>query len=319
MNARSERGFGGAIAGLIGVLLVEGLLLAVSSRALGQEQQLSAQTAPDGSRIDLAWSSGGKVDLKSFTTPYVAMHFVGAMSVADVQRHMEAVKTHAPEDAGIVHLFVVSNEAEPACEAHDGGLVRLVRDEGGKAASLLKIDTGMHTVVLLDRGGKELGRVESPHSYSEISAEVRSATKAPALTEYNLPKGATLALEGYDPVVYFSLGKAVKGSKSIATVFRGVTYQFSTNETLSSFAMDPERYLPTYGGWCASAMGDKGTKVEIDPKNFKVKDGRLFLFYRSLFGDAKTDWNKHEKEWEPAADKNWKTLTGEDAIVPVKR
>ena len=61
-------------------------------------------------------------------------------------------------------------------------------------------------------------------------------------------------------------------------------------------------------------MGAKGTKVEISPTSFKVKDGRLFLFYKSLFSDALSDWNKHEGEWEPAADRHWKKLTNEDPI-----
>ena len=51
------------------------------------------------------------------------------------------------------------------------------------------------------------------------------------------------------------------------------------------------------------------TKVEIDPTNFKVKDGRLHLFYKDFFSDALKDWNKNEKEWEPKADANWKKTT----------
>lgn len=319
MNKRGDRGMGRAAAGLIGVLLVEGLLLALPQHAWGQEVHQPTHTAAARTGLAFTWTKGGAVDLGSLTTPYLALHFASSMNVQDVQKHMEAVKVHAAEDAGVLHLFVVSNEAESACQANDDGLVRLVRDEGGKAAVTLKGDGGTHVVVLLDRNGRELGRVTSPHAYGDISAEVRRATRASALTDYNLPKKSTLALEGYDPVTYFTHGKAVKGSKAIATDFRGVSYNFSSDETRAAFAMDPERYLPTYGGWCASAMGDKGTKVEIDPKNFKVKDGRLFLFYKSLFGDAKTDWNKHEKEWEPAADKNWKALTGEEAIVPASK
>ena len=74
----------------------------------------------------------------------------------------------------------------------------------------------------------------------------------------------------------------------------------------------------------AGQLGDdpatlpKGTKVEVDPTNFKVKEGRLHLFYKSLFGDAQKDWNQHEREWEPAADINWKKLTGEEARGPAR-
>lgn len=138
----------------------------------------------------------------------------------------------------------------------------------------------------------------------------------PAIRHYNLPAGSTLALEGYDPVAYFTLGRAVRGRPELSSVHRGITYRFSIDEHRSLFSGDPERYLPTYGGWCASAMGDTGTKVGIDPTNFKIKDGRLFLFYKSLFADALKDWNKHEKVWEPAADANWRRLTGEAPRPP---
>ncbi|MCC6676997.1 MAG: YHS domain protein [Phycisphaerales bacterium] len=136
--------------------------------------------------------------------------------------------------------------------------------------------------------------------------------------QYNLPKGSNLAIEGYDVVSYIDEGKAAEGRSELESVYHGVRYRFISAAHRDTFAADPERYLPTYGGWCASAMGDKGTKVEIDPRNFKVKDGRLFLFYKSLFGDALKDWNRHEKEWELAADLNWKKLTGEGPILPAK-
>ena len=137
-----------------------------------------------------------------------------------------------------------------------------------------------------------------------------------AVNSPRLARGTHLAVEGYDVVSYIESGKAAKGKPEFQSAYRGVNYRFASDESRRRFAQNPEKYLPTYGGWCASAMGDKGTKVEIDPTNFKVKDGRLFLFYKSLFGDALRDWNKHEKEWEPAADLNWKKLTNEDPVKP---
>ena len=43
---------------------------------------------------------------------------------------------------------------------------------------------------------------------------------------YNLSKSG-LAIEGYDPVAYFTDGKGIKGNSSNAVVFEGVTYYFS--------------------------------------------------------------------------------------------
>ena len=84
-------------------------------------------------------------------------------------------------------------------------------------------------------------------------------------------------------------------------------YRFASAASRDKFNVDPTRYLPAYGGWCATAMA-KGDKVEIDPKNFKVTNGRLFLFYKGLFGNALNDWNKDEAGLTVMADSHWKEL-----------
>lgn len=130
-----------------------------------------------------------------------------------------------------------------------------------------------------------------------------------ATKDYNLP-GNKVALQGYDPVTYFTKKQAILGSASFKAEHEGVTYHFSSAETLSTFQAAPVQYLPTYGGWCATAMA-KGEKVEIDPKNFKVTNGRLFLFFNAWYGDAKKTWLKDEAGQEKLADKNWNKISGE--------
>ncbi len=43
-------------------------------------------------------------------------------------------------------------------------------------------------------------------------------------------------------------------------------------------------------------MGAAGEKVEVDPETFKVKDGKLFLFYHTFISNTLTKWNKDEAE-----------------------
>ncbi len=137
------------------------------------------------------------------------------------------------------------------------------------------------------------------------------------LSHYNLDKNK-LAIEGYDPVAYFPEGggKPLKGSDKLSHTHRGVVYRFANQANLDAFKKDPNKYEPTYGGWCASAMADGGRKVEIDPKNFKITDGRLFLFYKSLFQDALDYWKKDEKGHTKEADDHWKKLTKEEPRKP---
>jgi len=132
---------------------------------------------------------------------------------------------------------------------------------------------------------------------------------AAAIQHYNLGKDK-VALSGYDPVGYFTLNKALKGRKEINSQHRGVTYWFASEENKKLFTESPAKYLPTYGGWCATAMA-KGEKVEIDPTNFKVTNGRLFLFFKAFYANAIKDWNKDESGQTVKADANWKKIAGE--------
>lgn len=122
---------------------------------------------------------------------------------------------------------------------------------------------------------------------------------------YNLENG--LAIQGYDPVAYFSK-KAVKGDKKLSATYQGAVYYFSKIDNKKSFESNPSKYEPQYGGWCAFAMGDYGKKVEVDPETFKILDGKLYLFYNAYFNNTLKSWNKDEKNLKAKADKNWSTL-----------
>lgn len=121
---------------------------------------------------------------------------------------------------------------------------------------------------------------------------------------FNLSNG--LGIEGYDPVAYFTQGKAVEGKKEFTVTYNGAKYYCSSSTNKALFQKNPEAYIPQYGGWCAYAMGKTGEKVEIDPETFKIKDGKLYLFYNAFFNNTLTSWNKDEQNLSKNADINWK-------------
>lgn len=123
---------------------------------------------------------------------------------------------------------------------------------------------------------------------------------------FNLEKG--IAINGYDPVAYFTQNKAVKGSKDLAVSHQGVTYYFSSLTNKEAFKNNPSKYEPEYGGWCAYAMGKNGEKVSVDPETFKILNGRLYLFYNKYFTNTLKDWNKNEPALKKNADTNWSKL-----------
>jgi YHS domain-containing protein len=120
---------------------------------------------------------------------------------------------------------------------------------------------------------------------------------------FNLDEG--VGISGYDPVAYFTEGKAVKGKKELAVYFQGITYWFSSTSNKEEFKKSPSKYEPEYGGWCAYAMGHDGSKVEIDPETFKLINGKLYLFYNKFFNNTLKSWNKNEAPLKQSADANW--------------
>jgi YHS domain-containing protein len=123
---------------------------------------------------------------------------------------------------------------------------------------------------------------------------------------FNLDKN--VAIQGYDPVAYFTTGIATKGNKDLVAVAEGVTYLFASASNKELFLKDFKKYEPQYGGWCAYAMGYSGDKVEIDPATFKILNDKLYLFYHSWTNNTLNKWNKDESNLKNKADKNWNAV-----------
>lgn len=134
------------------------------------------------------------------------------------------------------------------------------------------------------------------------------------VSHWNIEKDSHLAISGYDPVAYFPEGggKPAKGDPKITAQYNGAVYQFTSAANRDRFLANPARYEPAHGGWCSWAMRE-GDKVEVDPRSFIVKGGRLFLFYNGLLADTRSKWLKGDFAAEAReADEHWKKLSGED-------
>jgi len=100
-----------------------------------------------------------------------------------------------------------------------------------------------------------------------------------------------LMLDGYDVVSYHQESGPLKGSPDFETEYKGIHYRFLNTANKDLFLEAPEKYEPLYGGWCAYAMLD-GTKTEVDPKTYKIVDGKLLVFYNGLWGNTLKGWDK---------------------------
>ena len=114
-----------------------------------------------------------------------------------------------------------------------------------------------------------------------------------------------LAIDGYDPVAYFTLSKPVKGSRQFTFEFGGATYRFASAEHREQFAKDPAKYVPQYGAFCAWAVS-RGYTADTDPLAWRIVEGKLYLNYNTSV----------QKQWEQdipgnigKADANWPALS----------
>ena len=95
------------------------------------------------------------------------------------------------------------------------------------------------------------------------------------------------ALQGYDPVAYFTVGAPTKGDPTISREWNGATWLFSTAEHRDLFDADPDKYAPAFGGHCAVAQVF-GSDLKGSAKRWRIKDDRLYinknLLASSMFG-----------------------------------
>ena len=118
-----------------------------------------------------------------------------------------------------------------------------------------------------------------------------------------------VAIVGYDPVAYFTEARAVKGSPEFSHEFLGETWHFASAANRDAFAADPVAYAPQYGGYCAGeilyADVSSGITTNVEPRAWRIIDGKLYLFYD--LGTAEV-FEKNAKEWVATADGNWPTV-----------
>jgi YHS domain-containing protein len=125
---------------------------------------------------------------------------------------------------------------------------------------------------------------------------IAAAQKAPVYSTY---LGG--AIQGYDPVAYFTEGKPVEGSRQFSHEWNGATWRFASAANRERFALAPEKYAPQYGGYCAYGVAN-GYAVKIDPQAWSIVDGKLYLNY-SL--EVRADWKKDVPGYLRKADANW--------------
>ena len=125
-------------------------------------------------------------------------------------------------------------------------------------------------------------------------------------TNYNLQ--SKYIAGGYDVVAYFD-NNPTKGNSAHTITYDGAVFKFINANNLVTFKLNPDKYIPQYGGWCAYAMATEGKKVKIDPKTFEIRNDKLYLFYNAYFNNTFEDWlEEGPDELVKKADLNWQVI-----------
>lgn len=136
---------------------------------------------------------------------------------------------------------------------------------------------------------------------SAAAAEPVNTLERKGLWGYE-PNG--IAIRGYDPVAYFTLGAPTPGSSDHSTEWMGATWHFANPQHLALFQQDPEKYAPQYGGYCAFGVA-KDSLVKIEPEFWSIIDDKLYLNYDA---GVQRKWEKDIGGFISAADGKFEKL-----------
>lgn len=145
---------------------------------------------------------------------------------------------------------------------------------------------------------------------SGVALSVAMATSALAAGVDINASSTGLAMQGYDPVAYFTDGAPTKGSYKITSIYNDATYRFASEEHKAAFEKNPEAYVPAYGGYCAFGTA-MGFKFDGDPNHWKIVDNTLYL---NLSQDIQDRWEGDIPNFIQNANANWTDIADKDPV-----
>ncbi len=110
-----------------------------------------------------------------------------------------------------------------------------------------------------------------------------------ATTEYIVvDRNSGLAINGFDPVAYFTDATARLGRDDLEYRFAGAVWRFRNEGNRAAFSDNPEIYMPHFGGYDPVGVA-RGVAVPGDPRLWRITGGRLYLFHTAASREAFAD------------------------------
>jgi len=138
-----------------------------------------------------------------------------------------------------------------------------------------------------------------------LLAQVQTARpkKQSAKSKVNVDQSGVI-LHGYDAVAYFKQNRPLQGNIAYKSTYQGATYLFASAANKAEFDKNPAKYAPQYGGYCAYSLL-KGRLADIDPNNFVIYKGKLYV---CTTAKALRSFEAHEKEDVVKDNRNWRQM-----------
>ena len=119
-----------------------------------------------------------------------------------------------------------------------------------------------------------------------------------------------LAINGVDPVAYYTDGVPVYGDAKYEYRYAGVIWRFVNQGNKAAFVASPDVYMPRYGGYDPLAIG-RDLALPGNPLVWVVVGERLYLFYDN---EARERFIASPAEAISLADSKWPALA--EGLVP---
>ena len=111
------------------------------------------------------------------------------------------------------------------------------------------------------------------------------AAKASTTERVVVNRFTGLAIEGFDPVAYFTDARPELGLADFEASEAGAVWRFRNASDRASFVAHPDIYGPQYGGYDPIDLA-RGVTVAGNPRFWLVSGQRLYLFGREQTRDA---------------------------------
>lgn len=115
------------------------------------------------------------------------------------------------------------------------------------------------------------------------------------------------AIDGWDPVTYFTEGEPQRGSPDFEYIWNGAPWYFVSEANRDAFKLHPDVYAPQYGGHGAMSLA-RGYLSDGNPRVYLLRENKLYFFFsmgnREAFmlsptqavKDADANWTRLSKD-----------------------